>query len=586
MQSRPSFETTWSAGSNGTQAVVETDAWLPYQRPKGTDLESMRAELELLEKQETASTARSSATLSSTSTVRPSDSSNGSNPSSGSPDKERSDSSKSSDPSSGSPDKERSRPFTSRTNTAESQPWPLRDRVTPPVIPEKNPARTLLGSYSPPRDARRMRLDAASPSTDMLQPVKTNDRSAHRIQQQVASGRNDTGSQQPVPNDRPASRSQQQTPYDRARPQQQIAYDRVAPKVQQPQPVANFSQPRVRRYSLPKRPSTANARDRDLADTLSSLNARPAPRAQSRPRKPPSVHSVQYETVEGVNLKTRPKSAKDNRTGLSIPEIEARDIRQIDDRSPENEDGEYAESEYSGSSAHYARYPPPVGAVDHVRSISPKPVVDGEDHIFFDRYSRAADDEMPDQRAAIPHRYRQSIVAPFTKQLTPQPEEEEDAQSTYSGAEPPSVARTKAFEAQDAEMNSRTSQAKKLVTGLLKGFTSKKDQDESRLAKNEPVTRDFGAMATDEQIIDHDRHYGHGRGRDQIHELEQGHDRVHELDSYQDGHYQNRTSYLHSDSDEADVQHEQGIWSPTHMSRSSFDTVIMRGGTPDVATAR
>ncbi|KAJ9664793.1 hypothetical protein H2198_000139 [Neophaeococcomyces mojaviensis] len=91
---------------------------------------------------------------------------------------------------------------------------------------------------------------------------------------------------------------------------------------------------------------------------------------------------------------------------------------------------------------------------DYVRTISPKPVVDGEDRVLFDRYTRAADDEVPDHQARIPSRYRRSIVAPFTKHMTPQPEEDEE--SVDGAAEPPSIARTRAFEAQDQEMTSRT----------------------------------------------------------------------------------------------------------------------------------
>lgn len=490
-QARRSFETVRSAGSNGGQAVVDTDAWLPYSRPSGvSDLDRMRAELELLEQQETPSTERSSP-----STVRPA-----------------TDSSKSSDPPNGSPNKlvEQSSPSASKWNLAEPQTWPLQNRTSPPQVPARNPHRMTLQSSKPQENTRRVRRQSHSPPQEGLQPRRTNDRNASQLQQ----------------------------------------------------PVPNYSRPWSPEFNLPKRPATSTSRARDLADTLSSLTARPAPRAKSRPPKPPSVHSVQYETVEGINLKTRPKSAKDNRNGLSIPEIEARDIRNIADRTPESFDDDM---EYITRPRHYARSPPPIGAApDYVRSISPRPVVDGEDHVFFDNYSRAADDELPDQRAEIPARYRRSIVAPFTKAMTPQPEEDEE--SLEGGAEPPEIARTRAFDAQDEEMNSRTHQAKSLISGMLKGFTGRRKDHSSddNHGTNATVTRDLHALATS------DANQGGPLDR-----TSHAHDGA-----------QNRTSYLHDDSDEADITpYDNGIWSPNDM-RRSVDTVIMRGNTPDPAAMR
>ncbi|KAK5073356.1 hypothetical protein LTR70_010369 [Exophiala xenobiotica] len=558
-QPRPSLETTRSSGSSGGQAAVDTDAWLPYQRAKGiSEIERMRAELDLLEQQLTSSTERSS-------------------PSTG---RATTESSRSSDPPNESPDKEHSRPFHSRTDTSESQTWPLQEESPPPAVPRKSSRRMVRESLSPPREAtRRIRLESESPPPpENLQPVRTNERSAPRIQQQIPRPPPQEVLQPVRTNDRNATRIQQPAqkplpPQDR-RPARTDDHDRDRNAPGLHQPVPNYSRPWSPDLGLPKRPTTSHARARDIADTLSSLTARPAPRARSRPSKPAPV---QFEKVEGVTMDTQPASAKSDPKKLSMPEIEARDIRKIPTRTPEQFD---EDMEYFTGRRHCARSPPPVGSShDYVPRISPKPVVDGEEHTFIDNYSRAADDKTenpnPDD---VPARYRRSIVAPFSKvdQMTPQPEEDEEeeeqeAQDIYDedAAEAPSVARTRAFEAQDQEMNSRTHAAKNLIGGMLKGLTGhKKDKDkneEKNQSRGPALVRDFAALATDEGMYDHNQ---------------------------QSQQSQQHTSHLHDDSDSAGANHyDYSIWSPNDVGRrsvaGSVDTVIRRGATPtELATFR
>lgn len=203
----------------------------------------------------------------------------------------------------------------------------------------------------------------------------------------------------------------------------------------------------------------------------------PKRRAASAWRPP----SVWYENVEGVTLSTRPRSSKESRTGLSIPEIEARDIQDIQDiprgRShPNDQDCEFAENGH-----HFARSPPPIGARNsYIRDISPKPVANGQDHTFLDNYSRAADDEMANQRCEPPrvkrpaaeHSGAQAIDAPEPIEEQPHQEHEEDF-SDHGGAEPPDIARSRALEEQDAQMKSKTEQIKSLLGGMLKTFNAK-----------------------------------------------------------------------------------------------------------------
>jgi len=278
-------------------------------------------------------------------------------------------------------------------------------------------------------------------------------------------------------------------------------------------------------------------------------------------------------------MNTQPDSANSDPKKLSLPEIEARDIRQIPTREPEQDE---EDMEYFTGRRHCARSPPPIGAShDYVARISPKPVVDGEEHTFIDNYSRASDasTEKPDY---VPARYRRSIVAPFSRvdQLTPQIEEDEEeeaearagaeADDDYDedAAEAPSVARVRAFEAQDHEMNSRTHAAKNLIGGMLKGLTGhKKDKDKNDDKHRGPVVvRDVAALATDEGMYDHNHQQSQRNSQHQ------------------------RSSNLYDDNEDADVnQNDYSIWSPNDVGRRSVDTVIRRGPTPtptELATYR
>ncbi|KAK5078869.1 hypothetical protein LTR64_002713 [Lithohypha guttulata] len=197
--------------------------------------------------------------------------------------------------------------------------------------------------------------------------------------------------------------------------------------------------------------------------------------------RPPSVW---YENVEGVTLSTRPKSAREHRLGLNIPEIEARDILDIPPRGRRRPDEEDYQSESAEQDRHYARSPPPIGAAAHyVRSISPKPVTEAREHIFLDNYSRAGPEEPSTLRYDFPRIKRpaaersgaQAIDAPEPIQEMPQHEEDF---SDDGGAEPPDIARMRAMEQQDADMKSRTDQIRGLLGGMLKTFHANKKKDD------------------------------------------------------------------------------------------------------------
>ena len=471
---RPSFETTSSSGSSGGQALVETDALLPYRRTKGnSELDRMRAELELFDEEETPSREQPLP-----STVRP-----------------PTQSPKDVDDLYAPSEREPSLLPPSRVSHTEHRARPSSSRASPPPVPQKNPHRV-----SPPRrEYARMTLEPDSPPPEDDQSGRRTARDPHN-----------------------------------------------SPRIQQP--LSDYVRRWAPELSQPKHPAASNGRARVLIDGVSS----PAPRASTRTAKQPDAGSVRYETVEGVNLETQPKSIRGNPAGLSIPEIEARDIQKIPDQAPErlSEDEERSTRQW-----HYARSPPPVGTNhDYVRPISPRPVINGQDHVLVDGYSRAADKEMPDQRAEVRARYRLSLVAPFSKYSPPQTAE--DQSDVDGAAEAPVVARTREFEAQDLDMNGRKHQAKSLIKGMLKGLTGRKD--DMRYGHDRAVDHAAVAAASGRRFEN-----GYGQAHDGIYRHDDDDD---DNDDYVDHSQHGRNAVT-------------SIWSPNDMRRSA-DTVVLRGHTP------
>lgn len=241
-----------------------------------------------------------------------------------------------------------------------------------------------------------------------------------------------------------------------------------------------------------------------------SVYPRPKPRSSSAWRPP----SVWYENVDGVILSTQPKSTKESSGGLSIPEIEARDIRDIPPfrGHAEQQSGSDSESEFARRNGDYAAPPPAfISDIGKTRSISPRPARKMRDHVFFSNYARAAADEMPNQRAN-PSRPRKpesisqvgvSIPEIIREMPTSEGESLDDAdiESTDSETAMPSKAvrprsRSHALEEQDAQMTRRTYQIKGLLDGMMKGFSDEVKKDEYKHSRYNP-TPDYESYSED-----------------------------------------------------------------------------------------
>lgn len=239
------------------------------------------------------------------------------------------------------------------------------------------------------------------------------------------------------------------------------------------EPVQNFSRPisRQARYTPPI-PTRSKLRNREVRS--SSLSAHPKYRLERQHlQRSSSMSNVHYEKVEGVTMDTQPCDASERQTGLSIPEIEARDVRQIPDHDSSSEDDDNVYQSISRR-PHYACPPPPICApLTSVRSVSPRPPTEGHDHVFIDRYSRAAEDKPPPSQAHLV-RHRPSKITEISSESESdtRPESAPRNDDSYEGgAEPPTVRRSKAFEELDDRMTSRTSKAKKLMRNILKGIS-------------------------------------------------------------------------------------------------------------------
>lgn len=98
-----------------------------------------------------------------------------------------------------------------------------------------------------------------------------------------------------------------------------------------------------------------------------------------------SDQAIRYERVNGIYLDTTPRSAKERIEGLSIPEVEARDLIRLDEWLQENAP---ADGIFANIVSHPARPPPPIGGKENsVRAISPQPPSAGKNHTFVSRYS-------------------------------------------------------------------------------------------------------------------------------------------------------------------------------------------------------
>lgn len=129
----------------------------------------------------------------------------------------------------------------------------------------------------------------------------------------------------------------------------------------------------VPNYSRPLTPDCNPTPKRGTRSKNSTVNSRHSDRA------------ISYERVNGIYLDTTPKSAKERREGLSIPEIEARDLVKLDEWLHEHIP---AEAEFTSMEPHPARPPPPIGGKENsVRAISPQPPSAGKNHTFVSRYS-------------------------------------------------------------------------------------------------------------------------------------------------------------------------------------------------------
>lgn len=473
---------------------------------------------------------------------------------------------------------------TSRPPSQDKQKLSFDGPLSPVSIEPRNPEDTLRSPYDVQQMDRGVPTSAVPPEAVVEQNqsgsgISTSALASHRFPE--LHGRHERDRSRGVSEARHASEPRHATASlnaaakgleppvasDKPRPEQPLAaaplkrypdppakseFDRSAPKdeLPRPQPPAMPAQKQTRKpkneYKIPKR------------------------RAASAWRPP----SVWYENVEGVTLSTRPRSSRENRIGLSIPELEARDIQDIPARGrshPNDEDCQFAENGH-----HFARSPPPIGARNsYIRDISPKPVVEGQEHAFLDNYSRAADDEMPNQRCDPPrtkrpaaeHSGAQAIDPPEPIMEQPHQEHEEDF-SDHGGAEPPDIARSRAMEEQDAQMKSKTEQIKSLLGGMMKTFNAKNTLKKPNGSKNDSPPGSSGGSSSDKGHELHIEALNHEAVESEATEDTQ-HSRppsVHRLSAHTDS-----TAFLWDDSDgNADDRpptRDTMIWSPPKASQ-------------------
>lgn len=138
-----------------------------------------------------------------------------------------------------------------------------------------------------------------------------------------------------------------------------------------------------------KRTESVPNYSRPLTPECHSIPKRGQRSKQKTIRTRHSDQAISYERVNGIYLDSTPRSTKERREDLSIPEIEARDLVKLDEWLQENVP---AEAEFAGMDAHPARPPPPIGGKENsVRTISPQPPSAGKHHTFVSRYSWTVD---------------------------------------------------------------------------------------------------------------------------------------------------------------------------------------------------
>ena len=222
------------------------------------------------------------------------------------------------------------------------------------------------------------------------------------------------------------------------------------------QPEQSFNSPDIHpphRSSLQYQDPYNNLRQR-LSET--SIQPRSLTRrATSQPPKPKTAPRTHFfELVDGVKLDTMPKATPQRRTGLSLPEIEARDVRQIPDNSfVENLPAHDSYSE----NLHFADPPPPIG-LTQPRTISPRSVKERETVTFIDNYSRASIEERDDSAR---NRHHMLPTIPSASNIH---------DDFVDAAEPPDIAMGRPESVLGESRRRRASSLVKVVVGkVLKG---------------------------------------------------------------------------------------------------------------------
>lgn len=223
-------------------------------------------------------------------------------------------------------------------------------------------------------------------------------------------------------------------------------------------------------------------------------------------RRRPKVY---YENVGGVRLDTMPRDASYSGMDQSLPEIEARDIRQI---MPNPKASEEDMSEYSDRHDHFAPAPPAVGSLHPTRSISPKPYYIPQERVFQDGYSLAAEANdpvetefgMPSNVTAAMRRLNSANVRssyhsqtgtngvqdrPVHPNLGSVPEEDDDAEGVVPVRDPAALRQDlrspdrdqRSESQQHVRRDSLQSRCREMFNAIL-GKTRSEDKETSRLA--------------------------------------------------------------------------------------------------------
>lgn len=252
-------------------------------------------------------------------------------------------------------------------------------------------------------------------------------------------------------------------------------------------PIYNDSELRISRMQLPSVPF-----DREIAEGESTTSKR-QPRSAS---PPPHVH---YENVEGVELDTKPTAAPERKNGLTIPELEARDIRQIpaaqyDDKNSApagTSDSANQESFFrgspllSGANRHINAHTVPPRATDDSQgfassNVNPQVDIARQSELLPKPPQAPADDDVGAVRKSRPmhashvarHSQSSNTRASFDAPTTIPEDSREDLldianDKEEESAEPPPIAMGKEFEEQESRMSRGIQTAKSLLSKML-----------------------------------------------------------------------------------------------------------------------